>query len=106
MPGGCTGGVRATAAWCTTTSRSGCPSFLALVHVVSNADTSYPTIRQAATVLDEIARLKRTDAIVCHVANDRISDRLLRRWGWEQHAPQLRGRNFIKRFYGKYPLVG
>ncbi len=81
----------------------GCPNFLAVVHVVSTAGTSYRTIRLAASVLDEIARIKRADAIVCHVANGRISDRLLRRWGWEPHAPRLRGRNFIKRFYGQYP---
>ena len=81
------------------------PSFLAVVHVVSTAGTSYRTLRLAASVLDEIARIKRSDAIVCHVANDRISDRLLTRWGWEPHAPRLRGRNFIKRFYGQYPAV-
>jgi hypothetical protein len=80
-----------------------CSNFLAVVHIVSTAGTSYRTFRLAATVLDEIARIKRTDAIVCHVTNGRISDRLLRRWGWEQHAPRLRGRNYIKRFYGHYP---
>ncbi len=79
-----------------------CPSFLALVHVVSTAGTSYRTFRRAVGVLDEIARIKQSDAIVCHVANGRISDRLLHRWGWEPHAPRLRGRNFIKRFYGRY----
>jgi hypothetical protein len=54
-------------------------------------------------VLDEIARIKQTDAIVCDVRNARISDRLLRRWGWESHVPQSRRRHFIKRFYGEYP---
>jgi hypothetical protein len=80
-----------------------CSNFLALTHVVSTAGASYRTFRLAVNVLDEIARIKRTDAIVCHVANDRISDGLLRRWGWERHAPRLPGRNYIKRFYGQYP---
>ncbi len=81
------------------------PNFLAVVHVVSTAGTSFRTVHQAASVLDDLARLKRSDALLCHVANDRISDRLLRRWGWEAHAPRLRGRNYIKRFDGRYPQV-
>lgn len=80
-----------------------CPNFLAVVHVVSTAGTSFRSFRLAVAVMDEIARLKSSDAMVCHVANDRISERLLTRWGWERHAPRLRGRNYIKRFYGDYP---
>jgi len=83
----------------------GCPNFLAVTHVVSTAGTCYRSFHLATAVLDEIARLKRSDAMVCHVTNDRISDRLLRRWGWEPHAPRVRGRNYIKRFYGQYPPV-
>ena len=54
-------------------------------------------------ILDEIARLKGTDAIVAEVRNLRISERLLRRWGWESHMPTSRRRHYIKRFYGTYP---
>jgi hypothetical protein len=53
--------------------------------------------------LDRIAELKRTDAILCDAANTRLSDRLLRRFGWEPHKPERWRRNFIKRFYGVYP---
>jgi hypothetical protein len=53
-------------------------------------------------MLDEIARIKGAHAIVCHVTNGRISDRLLRRWGWEAHCLNWKGRHFIKRFYGRY----
>ena len=49
------------------------------------------------------ARIKRSDALLCDVASNRISDRLMRRWGWESHKPQRWHRNFIKRFYGQYP---
>ena len=59
----------------------------------------------ALLVLDEIAKLKRTDAIVCEVSNWRISDRLLTRWGWESHLGESRRRHFIKRFYGDYTAV-
>ena len=80
-------------------------NFLALKYIVSTHGTSYATSRAALVALDKIAELKRTDALLCDVANVRLSDRLLRRFGWEPHAPQRWRRNFIKRFYGKYPLA-
>ena len=41
-----------------------CPGFLSLNYVVSTRDTTLKTALGALTVLDEIARLKQTDAIV------------------------------------------
>jgi hypothetical protein len=78
-------------------------SFLALKYIVSSRQCSFKTFRGATIILDEIARLKGTDAIVCEVRNLRISDRLLQRWGWERHLASSRRRHFIKRFYGTYP---
>lgn len=80
--------------------------FLTLKYVVSSHHASFGTFRNALVVLDEIARLKASDAIVCEVRNARISDRLLRRWGWQSHVPSSRRRHFIKRFYGTYPDPG
>jgi hypothetical protein len=48
-------------------------------------------------VLDEVARIKNCDAIVCDASYYRISDRLLARWGWQAHKPQRWHRNYIKR---------
>jgi hypothetical protein len=79
------------------------PGFLALSFVVSNHTTSVATVRGALGVLDEIARLKRSDALVGDVSNLRISDRLLKRWGWAPLATSRLHRPFIKRFYGTYP---
>jgi hypothetical protein len=78
-------------------------SFLALKYVVSSRGATFKTFRSCLIVLDEIARIKQSDAIVCEVRNLRISDRLLARWGWESHLPSSRRRHFIKRFYGTYP---
>jgi hypothetical protein len=78
-------------------------NFLALKYVVSTHGTSYATLCSASIALDRIAELKRTDAILCDAANTRLSDRLLRRFGWEPYKPQRWRRNFIKRFYGTYP---
>jgi len=80
-----------------------CSNFLAAPYVVSGRDTTLATCHGAMVVLDEIARIKRSDAILCEVTNARISDRLLRRWGWESHVPNSPRRHFIKRFYGEYP---
>ena len=81
----------------------GLRNFLALMYVASYKDTTLATFHGALVVLDEIAKLKKTDALVTDVTNPRISDRLLKRNGWEQHCLESPGRRFIKRFYGKYP---
>jgi hypothetical protein len=79
------------------------PNFLTLKYVVTTHGTGYRTFRGALTILDAVAAIKHSDAILCDVANARISDRLLARLGWEAHKPQRWHRNFIKRLYGKYP---
>ena len=81
-------------------------NFLALKYIVSTRGTSYATFRAALMVLDAIAEIKQIDAIVCDAANIRLSDRLMARLGWEPHKPQRWHRNFIRRFYGKYPRNG
>jgi len=81
----------------------GMRNYLALKYVVSYRGATLATFRGALAILDEIARIKRSDAIVCDAANLRISDRLATRWGWEPHCPSRWHRNFIKRFYGTYP---
>ena len=82
-----------------------CPNFLALKYIVSTQGTSFATFRAALTTLDAIAELKRSDAILCDAFNKRLSDRLLKRFGWEPHKRQRWHRNFIKRFYGQYPAI-
>lgn len=77
--------------------------YLALKYVVSNRGTSFRSFRLATRVLDEVARIKESDAIVCEVTNPSISNRLLKRWGWDRHLEDHPSRNFIKRFYGRYP---
>ena len=56
-------------------------------YVVTARGTGLATVRRALEVLDYIAELKRSDALLCDVANWRISPRLLAREGWEPHAP-------------------
>ncbi len=81
----------------------GSSNFLSLRYMASTRDCRLATFHGALVVLDEIARIKRSDAIVCDACNRRISDRLLARWGWEPHTSDRRHRHFIKRFYGHWP---
>ena len=79
-------------------------NFLVLKYVVSSRQTTMKTFCRALAVLDEIARLKRSDALLCDVGNWRISTKLIARWGWQPHCPSRWHRHYIKRFYGQYPL--
>jgi hypothetical protein len=75
-----------------------CPQFIALKYVATTRGTHYRTFKAALDALDELARLKGVEALLCDAANRRLSDRLLGRLGWTPHAPQRWHRNFIKRF--------
>lgn len=79
--------------------------FLVLGYVRSHPQASLASFYCATLVLDEIARLKRSHAIVTELSNPRLSDRLMKRWGWDQHCLTWPGRHYIKRFYGTYPSL-
>ena len=78
-------------------------NFLVLKYVVSARETSFGSLAKALDVLDYIAKLKRSDALLCDAFNWRISDKIFGRWGWEKHCPSRWHRHYIKRFYGTYP---
>jgi hypothetical protein len=80
------------------------PSFLALKFALSNRDTTLKTALLALKILDEIAQIKRSDAILLDATNFRLSPRMLSRFGWEPHAPSRWHRNYIKRLYSA-PVV-
>jgi hypothetical protein len=78
-----------------------CPNFLALKFAISSRDTTLKTALLSLQVLDEIARIKRSDAILLDATNFRLSPRMLARFGWESHAPSRWHRNYIKRLYAE-----
>ena len=78
-------------------------NFLVIKYLVSTRGTQLATIHRALDVLNEIARLKGSDAILADVSNWRISRRALARRGYEPHSPSRWHRHYIRRFYGKYP---
>jgi hypothetical protein len=78
-------------------------NFLVLKYVVSGKNSPYSSLVRALDVLDEIARLKNSDALLCDVANWRVDPKFMDRWGWKPHCPSRWHRHYIKRFYGTYP---
>lgn len=79
------------------------PNYLAAKYVVTARDTQLSTICRTLEALDEIARLKRSDAILCDAGNWRLSTAIMFRCGWQPHCPSRWHRYFIRRFYGNYP---
>ena len=78
-------------------------SYLVINYIESCWQTTLACVSQALTVLDQIAEIKRSDALLCEVANPRISDRVMQRFGWERQKLRSEKRHWIKRFYGEYP---
>jgi hypothetical protein len=82
------------------------PGFIALDYLVSGSGTSLKTVAMALQVLDRIAEIRKSDAIVAHLSNSRVSSRLLKRLGWERHLGGATSPHVIRRFYGRYPSHG
>lgn len=77
--------------------------FLTLDYIRAGNRAGYRSFSGAAHVLDDIAHLCGSVAIVAHVTNSQISDRLLQRLGWQRHLENWNGRHWIRRFYDGYP---
>lgn len=79
------------------------PKFVALKYVVSSRNTAWASMLQALSILEEIAAIKRSDALLCDAANLRLTPRLLARLGWERHTRSRWHRNYIKRLCKNAP---
>ena len=81
----------------------GSDNYLAVTYLLSSRQARLATIHAALACLARVARLKASDALLCDVANSRLSGSIMARYGWE---PLRRGRwhrLYIQRFYGHYP---
>lgn len=81
----------------------GMPTFLTLDYIRAGSLAGYKSFCGACHVLDAVAQVRGAYAIVAHVSNGQISDRLLARMGWERHLTHWNGRHWIRRFYDGYP---
>ena len=78
-------------------------NYLTLTYAITTLQTSWTTLSYSLALLDYVAFVKRSDAILTEVSNRRISDQVMERLGYERHLHNSRKRHFIKRFYGEYP---
>lgn len=81
----------------------GSPNYLAVKYLLTYGGTSYASVVAARNAIDEVARIKGSDALVCHVSNRRLSARIMTRWGWQPLNDSPRCSLFVRRFYGQYP---
>lgn len=81
----------------------GSPNYLAVKYFLAYGGTSYASVVAARNALDAVARIKGSDALVCHVSNRRLSARIMSRWGWSPLNDSPRCSLFVRRFYGQYP---
>ncbi|MFN9419593.1 MAG: hypothetical protein ACK56W_00205 [Pirellula sp.] len=73
------------------------PGFMAVHYMTSGDQTSYRTLLLGVQVLEEIARSRKSIAIVCQAYSDRLSERLMHRWGYVRHALSLGDNHYIRR---------
>lgn len=73
------------------------PGYMSLLYVHAGEKTSYKTFHQGILAIDTIAQLKHARAIVCQVTNDRLTTRMMTRWGYCQHAENLGPNHYIRR---------
>ena len=73
------------------------PGFMSVLYARSGPNTQYKTLYRAVVVMDEIAMLRESNAIVCQAIGPRTTERLMNRWGYVSHAPALGDNHYIKR---------
>lgn len=73
------------------------PGFMAINYFTSGEQTSYRTLILGVQVLEEIARSRKSIAIVCQAVSVRLSERLMHRWGFVRHALTLGENHYIRR---------
>jgi hypothetical protein len=75
----------------------GSPGYLSILYTHSGPKTRYCTFRAGILAIDRIAIAWRCKAIVCQASNERLSERMMNRWGYVRHAFSLGNNHYIKR---------
>lgn len=78
-------------------------NYLAVGYLESAVGTTIKTLFATLDMLEQVAFIKQSDAILAEISNPKISDRILKRRGWDRHLEHKKKRHWIKRFYGVYP---
>ncbi len=78
-----------------------CEGYMILAYAQAGQNTSVANFRTGLSVLEEVAKLKRLQAIVCHATNPRLTERVMNYFGYTRHATHLKGYHYIKRLVNR-----
>ena len=70
---------------------------MAVNYLTCGERTSYRTLWLGVQMIEHIARQRESVAIVCQAYSDRLSERLMHRWGYVRHALTLGDNHYIRR---------
>ena len=73
------------------------PGYMSVLYARSGPNTQYKTVYSAVSTMDQIAKLRNSNAIVCQMVSQRGTERLMNRWGYVRHATSLGDNHYIKR---------
>lgn len=73
------------------------PGFMAVQYLVCGQETPYATLRRSVEIVSWIARARGCQAVVCQAISDRLSERVMKRWGYVPHAKTLGPGHYILR---------
>lgn len=74
------------------------PGYMSLLYVHAGEKTTYRTFHRGIVAVEEIANLRKARGIVCQVTNERLTDRMMTRWGYSKHAESLGNNHYIRRW--------
>jgi hypothetical protein len=70
---------------------------MSVLYAKSGPNTRYRTLYRGTQLVEEIAVLRKAQAIVCQASNTRLNERLMNRLGYVRHAHSLGDNHYIKR---------
>jgi hypothetical protein len=73
------------------------PGFMAVQYLLCGPQTPYATLRRSVEIVSWIAQARRCQAVVCQAISDRLSERVMNRWGYVPHAKTLGPGHYIHR---------
>ncbi|AMV32942.1 hypothetical protein VN12_12510 [Pirellula sp. SH-Sr6A] len=73
------------------------PGFMAVQYLVCGRHTPYGTLRRCVQLVAWLAQVRRCQAVVCQAISDRLTERLMDRWGYVRHAKTLGPGHYIHR---------
>jgi hypothetical protein len=73
------------------------PGFMTVQYLVCGRQTPYATLRKCVELVSRIANARGCQAVVCQAISDRLTERVMNRWGYVRHAETVGPNHYILR---------